>query len=209
MGKLPSASFLRQRGHAALGPTYNSAATCAFTRPTAIPSSCLPPTSPCGTTQVRHATYVMRSRRPYQFTQLVQLSDGSTYTMRTTSPASLLKSTKDTRNHVMWQPSEKSLRNVELDEAGKLAAFRERFGRGWDLEEKPVEGSVEEAAGAAPGKGAKGKPAKAAEAAPAAPAIDAFDSLADLISGYAAKETSISGGGLSAKEQAKKDKKKK
>ncbi|KAK8116974.1 mitochondrial 54S ribosomal protein bL31m [Apiospora kogelbergensis] len=73
-------------------------------------------------------------KRPYAFTQVIQLSDGSTFTMRTASPHSLVKSTKDTRNHVMWNPSEKSLKNIEVDEAGKLAAFRERYGRGWDAQ---------------------------------------------------------------------------
>ena len=34
----------------------------------------------------------------------------------------------------MWQPSLDSLRNVEQDEAGRLRAFREKFGRGWDLD---------------------------------------------------------------------------
>lgn len=33
---------------------------------------------------------------------------------------------------MLWQPSERSLKNVELDEAGRLAAFRERFGRAYD-----------------------------------------------------------------------------
>lgn len=46
----------------------------------------------------------------------------------------MYRSTKDTRNHPLWQPSLDSLRNVEQDEAGRLRAFRERFGRGWDLE---------------------------------------------------------------------------
>lgn len=35
------------------------------------------------------------------------------------------------------------MRNVELDEAGKLAAFRERFGRGYDATAQAVEGAVE------------------------------------------------------------------
>jgi hypothetical protein len=60
----------------------------------------------------------------------------------------------------MWQPSEKSLRNVELDEAGKLAAFRERFGRGYDISSEPGAG----------------------EETSERPAQDAF---ADLITGYA------------------------
>ncbi|KAL6879803.1 hypothetical protein HDV57DRAFT_517886 [Trichoderma longibrachiatum] len=89
---------------------------------------------------VRHATFIPRPRRPYTFTQLVQLSDGSTYTARTTSPLPLYRAAKDTRNTLLWQPSEKSLRNVELDEAGKLAAFRERFGRVFDA---PAAASVE------------------------------------------------------------------
>ena len=84
--------------------------------------------------QVRHATLLKRPHRPYTFTQLITLSDGSTYTARTTSPKPLFKSTKDTRNHPLWQPSLDSLRNVEQDEAGRLRAFRERFGRGWDLD---------------------------------------------------------------------------
>ncbi|KUJ21367.1 uncharacterized protein LY89DRAFT_639367 [Mollisia scopiformis] len=85
-------------------------------------------------TQARHASLLRRPHRPYTFTQLVTLSDGSTYTCRTTSPAPVFRSTKDTRNHPLWQPSLDSLRNVEQDEAGRLRAFRERFGRGWDLD---------------------------------------------------------------------------
>ncbi|KAI2643402.1 hypothetical protein GGS21DRAFT_496138 [Xylaria nigripes] len=91
-----------------------------------------PSHTPLSHTPSRAATLIRRPKRPYTFTQLVQLSDGSTYTMRTSSPLALYKSTKDTRNHVKWNPNEKSLQNVEVDEAGKLAAFRERFGRNWD-----------------------------------------------------------------------------
>lgn len=61
--------------------------------------------------------------------------------MRTTSPYALYKSTKDTRNHALWNPSEKSLRNLEVDEAGKLAAFRERFGRTWDAPAVSIAGT--------------------------------------------------------------------
>ncbi|KAB5550925.1 hypothetical protein GE09DRAFT_1059458 [Coniochaeta sp. 2T2.1] len=153
--------------------------------------------SPLQTTQVRHATFVPRSRRPYTFTQLIQLSDGSTYTMRTTSPAALFKSTKDTRNHALWQPSDPNLRNVEVDEAGKLAAFRARFGRGWDVDVGKEE--VE----AAEGEGGAKKVEQGEEEE-----MD-YDSFADLISGYAKHETQSKSGGVSAKEQAKLDKKKK
>ncbi|KAL8905755.1 MAG: hypothetical protein Q9207_002424 [Kuettlingeria erythrocarpa] len=84
--------------------------------------------------QVRHATLIRRPKRPYTFTQLVTLSDGSTYTQRTTSPAPVYTSTKDTRNTALWNPSSQKLLNVEADEAGRLRAFREKFGRGWDAE---------------------------------------------------------------------------
>ncbi|KAL8804583.1 MAG: hypothetical protein Q9200_005772 [Gallowayella weberi] len=84
--------------------------------------------------QLRHATLLRRPKRPYTFTQLVTLSDGSSFTHRTTSPAPVYKSTKDSRNTALWNPSSQKLLNVEADEAGRLKAFRKRFGRGWDAE---------------------------------------------------------------------------
>jgi hypothetical protein len=65
----------------------------------------------------------------------------------------------------MWQPSMSSLRNVEEDEAGRLRAFREKFGRGWDAD---ITGSEEGADGVTGQDGAEG----------------VEDSLMDLISGY-------------------------
>ena len=97
----------------------------------------------CAAQQVRHATYVARPRRPYTFTQIIQLSDGSAYTHRTTSPQALYRANKDSRNTLTWNPHETSLKNVEVDEAGKLAAFRERFGRAFDNQNK--EEGVEQA----------------------------------------------------------------
>jgi hypothetical protein len=115
--------------------------------------------------------------------------------MRTTSPTALFKSTRDTRNHALWQPSDASLRNVEVDEAGKLAAFRARFGRGWDVDTAAPEGA---AVGAA--EVPKEEEKKEMD----------YDSFADLISGYAFREGGKkAAGGLSAKEQAKLEKKKK
>lgn len=169
-----------------------------------LTSSCRPTTTsasahthqPIQSSQVRHATKIHRPRRPYQFTQLVQLSDGSTYTVRTTSPMGLYKSTKDSRNHILWQPTEKALRNLEADEAGKLAAFRERFGRSWDVAAAPAE---EEAS----------SDKKKIEAAEPAKVEDPIDILGDLISGYAANDPNVKAGGLSAKDQARADKSKK
>jgi predicted secreted protein len=82
--------------------------------------------------QCRHATLLRRPRRPYTFTQLVTLSDGSTFIHRTTSPLSVYRSNRDTRNSPLWNPSSHKLLAAEDDEAGRLAAFRARFGRGWD-----------------------------------------------------------------------------
>lgn len=217
MGKLPSTLLRRP----SLAGSYLP------TAPNSLSHTPLPSHQPpqCLSSQVRHATFVPRSRRPYQFTQLVQLSDGSTFTVRTTSPLALYKSDKDSRNHILWQPTNKSLRNVEVDEAGKLAAFRERYGTSWDLDApaaaKPEEANQGAAAAAAVApsgkdgekevkvdKGESKKPeAKAAAPVPAeaeAPE-DPFDSLVDLISAYATDSKSMQGG-LSAKDQAKKDK---
>lgn len=148
-----------------------------------------PSHTPLSLTPSRAATLIRRPRRPYAFTQLVQLSDGSTYTVRTASPLALYKSTKDTRNHALWNPNEKSLQNVEVDEAGKLAAFRERFGRGWDA-------GVEDTSASAGGTGAKDD--AGSTSASGAGTVEGSgsgsgrkdrggsdDALADLIAGYA------------------------
>ncbi|KAK5126272.1 hypothetical protein LTR85_010507 [Meristemomyces frigidus] len=84
--------------------------------------------------QIRHASLLRRPKRPYTFTQLITLSDGSTFTHRTTSPQPIYRSTKDTKNSALWNPSSQKLLNVEEDEAGRLKRFRRRFGRGFDAE---------------------------------------------------------------------------
>ncbi|KAL9113380.1 MAG: hypothetical protein Q9227_002421 [Pyrenula ochraceoflavens] len=89
----------------------------------------------------RTARLLRRPKRPYTFTQLITLSDGSAYTIRTTSPFPVYRSARDTRNAPLWNPSSRELLNVEADEAGRLAAFRARFGRGWDAsKESSMEG---------------------------------------------------------------------
>ncbi|KAI1463422.1 uncharacterized protein F4812DRAFT_446885 [Daldinia caldariorum] len=160
------------------------------------PSALLKPShTPLSHTPSRAATIIRRPRRPYTFTQLVQQTDGSTYTHRTTSPLALYKSTKDTRNHILWQPSDSSLRNVEVDEAGKLAAFRDRFGRGWDAEggareEHPdaVDKSDRTAEAPSDADAAATADTAANKAPEKAPAHDSYDALSDLISSYSAKQ---------------------
>ncbi|KAJ1555762.1 hypothetical protein HK405_013490, partial [Cladochytrium tenue] len=60
---------------------------------------------------------------PPAFAQTVVHSDGSTFTLRVTSPKALLQLTKDTRNHALW---DRRLSAVD-DRAGELARFRRRF----------------------------------------------------------------------------------
>ncbi|OAA36554.1 hypothetical protein BBO_08136 [Beauveria brongniartii RCEF 3172] len=154
----------------ALAPTRAGTSSCLLSTTTTrtTPSSSL-------RAHARHATFIARPRRPYKFTQMVRLSDGSTYTMRTTSPEPLYRPVKDTRNALLWQPSDKSLRNVELDEAGRLAAFRERFGRGFDATAATTGEQQEE-------------PDVTPESATAG-ASGTGDAFADLLAGYAPKDT--------------------
>lgn len=84
--------------------------------------------------QCRHARLLRRPKRPYTFTQLVTLSDGSAFTLRTTSPTPVYRSTRDTKNAPLWNPRSKELLNVEDDDAGRLAGFRARFGGGYDTQ---------------------------------------------------------------------------
>ncbi|KAK3063359.1 hypothetical protein LTS18_000964 [Coniosporium uncinatum] len=119
-------------------------------------------------TQIRHATLLRRPKRPYTFTQLITLSDGSTFLHRTTSPQPVYKSTKDARNSPLWNPSSQKLMNVEEDEAGRLAGFRRRFGRGWDSE-------------------ALAEQEESREGEEKLPEEQADESLLDLISGFGNK----------------------
>jgi hypothetical protein len=52
--------------------------------------------------------------------------------MRTTSPIPVYRSTRDTRNSALWNPTSKELLSVEDDESGRLASFRARFGTTFD-----------------------------------------------------------------------------
>jgi len=79
----------------------------------------------------------------------------------------------------MWNPSLDSLKNVEEDEAGRLRAFREKFGRGWDVEST--------------GEGGEGMEERE-------------ESLIDLISGYGLANAAAEDGkaGKKASEKGKK-----
>ncbi|KAG2418211.1 hypothetical protein HFD88_001312 [Aspergillus terreus] len=145
--------------------------------------------------QCRHATLLRRPKRPYTFTQLITLSDGSAFTHRTTSPAPVYRSTRDTRNSLLWNPSSSKLMNVEEDEAGRLAAFRAKFGRSWDAN-TPVEGETDTKTPKQETK--QSKDDAAAAAAAAAEAQEEEDNLLDLISSFGQEEQS---GGASGKKK--------
>ncbi|KAF7592177.1 hypothetical protein BBP40_000518 [Aspergillus hancockii] len=134
--------------------------------------------------QCRHATLLRRPKRPYTFTQLITLSDGSTFTHRTTSPAPVYRSTRDTRNSLLWNPSSSKLMNVEEDEAGRLAAFRAKFGRSWDAN-TPTEEELKNKA--------EQTSEEAAAAAEAAATEEEEDNLLDLISTFGQEDQQPSG----------------
>lgn len=115
-------------------------------RPSTLPSLPFSSTNTSSSTtyicqSCRHARLLRRPKRPYTFTQLVTMSDGSAFTMRTTSPMPVYRSTRDTRNVPLWNPSSKELLNVEDDEAGRLAGFRARFGKGFDAQREAAVGT--------------------------------------------------------------------
>ncbi|CAD0106530.1 unnamed protein product [Aureobasidium uvarum] len=146
------------------------------------PRACLRIAS-SSTQQVRHASLMRRPKRPYTFTQLVTLSDGSSFVQRTTSPQPVYRSTKDVRNNPLWNPSSQKLLNIEEDEAGRLKRFRGRFGRGWDAEAVAGSEDVRD-----------GEEALAPE--------EAEDSLLDLISNYG-NEAEAGAKAAGKKEEAK------
>ncbi|KAJ5082725.1 hypothetical protein N7532_011768 [Penicillium argentinense] len=167
-----------------------TAATIPSTTTTILPSR-LPTSLSKATTficsQCRHATLLRRPKRPYTFTQLITLTDGSAFTLRTTSPAPVYRSTRDTRNSLLWNPSSSKLMNVEEDEAGRLAAFRARFGRSWDAS------APAEAAEAAPKDSADAKAKEEAARAQAQAEQEEEDNLLDLISSFGQEENQGSG----------------
>lgn len=129
--------------------------------------------------QIRHATLIRRPKRPYTFTQLVTLSDGSTFTHRTTSPAPVYTSQKDSRNTPLWNPSLHKVLTADSDEAGRLKAFRDKFGQGWNASARGGKGpdGEELSVGVDGGHsgGQKGGKARSPQEG---------DNLLDLISGY-------------------------
>ncbi|KAH6563930.1 hypothetical protein BSLG_000091 [Batrachochytrium salamandrivorans] len=74
---------------------------------------------------------------PPQFHQKVVHSDGSTFTIRSSSPRSILVLTRDTCNHQLWNPSSQAVD----DRGGELRKFSERFASLGDL--RSLESEIE------------------------------------------------------------------
>ncbi|KAI7881114.1 hypothetical protein K492DRAFT_177413 [Lichtheimia hyalospora FSU 10163] len=80
----------------------------------------------------RHIGHIARpflrhvSTKPEQFLQTVVLSNGATFTVRTTSPKAQVILSKDTRNHPLWNPA--MLKEGVRDESEQLSKFQKRFG---------------------------------------------------------------------------------
>lgn len=120
----------------------------------------------------------------------------------------MYRSTKDTRNHLTWQPSEVSLKNIEVDEAGKLASFRGRFGTQYDLGEDPVADEAIVKKDSKASKDAKAEAEAEAEAERKEKEKDAVDSFSELMASYVREEPSLKGGQVASNRVAKKGKKK-
>ncbi|KAI8069943.1 hypothetical protein BC940DRAFT_296541 [Gongronella butleri] len=64
---------------------------------------------------------------PEKFLQTIVLSNGATFTVRTTSPVrSQVRLTKDTRNHPLWNPA--MLKEGVTGESEQMSKFQKRFG---------------------------------------------------------------------------------
>ena len=86
--------------------------------------------TPSTCTLVRHAS-TQQTVKPEKFVQTVVLSNGATFTVRTTSPRANIRLAKDTRNHPLWNPA--MLKEGVRDESEQLSKFQKRFGAESDL----------------------------------------------------------------------------
>ncbi|KAI7861352.1 hypothetical protein BDF14DRAFT_1738891 [Spinellus fusiger] len=81
---------------------------------------------------VRYASTAAPASKPEVFLQTIVMSNGATFTVRTTSPVRpQIRLTKDTRNHPLWNPS--MLKQGLTEESEQLTKFQKRFGGGADL----------------------------------------------------------------------------
>ncbi|RKP35968.1 hypothetical protein BJ085DRAFT_23850 [Dimargaris cristalligena] len=77
---------------------------------------------------IKKKKYTGPTTNPEIFSQRVVLTDGSTITLRTTSPKSQLKLTKDTRNHPLWNPTLGNLMSDDVDHLQRFSKFSDLEG---------------------------------------------------------------------------------
>lgn len=117
----------------------------------------------------------------------------------------MYRSTRDTRNSPLWNPSSKALANVEEDEAGRLAAFRARFGRGFDAS-KELDREVESQSGPARDRMEAERQTATQTGLEDADYNEEDESLLDLISGFGQEEAAKKDGTPMAKKTKTKTK---
>ncbi|KAF9415578.1 hypothetical protein BGZ94_000057 [Podila epigama] len=120
--------------------------------------------SSSSSTTTKTTTSSTKPKSPELFDQTVVLSNGATFTLRTSSPRSQLRLTRDTRNHPLWNPE---LRGTSTgDDSGQLSKFAKKFGDmdgfgdlefadGGDVDRKSL--TAKQVAQATPTTGGKGK----------------------------------------------------
>ncbi|KAL0074324.1 hypothetical protein J3Q64DRAFT_1772586 [Phycomyces blakesleeanus] len=112
-------------------------------------------------TQVRHASTASKSVKPEIFLQTIVMSNGATFSVRTTSPVrAQIRLTKDTRNHPLWNPA--MLKAGLTEESERLTKFQKRFGESADLADISWIESDEAISAAMKKAAASGGPAKKA-----------------------------------------------
>ncbi|KAF8595186.1 hypothetical protein BDV93DRAFT_501441 [Ceratobasidium sp. AG-I] len=80
------------------------------------------------------------------YPQTVFLSDGSSFTHRTTTPRSIVRLTRDITNNPVWQPGQEARAGEEEDLSGRLGRYKRRFEESqWG--EGELEGLMDQAKG--------------------------------------------------------------
>ncbi|KIP05175.1 hypothetical protein PHLGIDRAFT_92496 [Phlebiopsis gigantea 11061_1 CR5-6] len=101
--------------------------------------------SPYGRAHVwKHRDFKMPKPFVPQFPQRVVLSDGSSFVHYTTSPRSIFKTTRDTRNNPIWNAFVATEgEDVEAKASGRMGRFSRRF-EGMDISVDEVVGDTKE-----------------------------------------------------------------
>ncbi|KAG9087245.1 hypothetical protein FS749_003060 [Ceratobasidium sp. UAMH 11750] len=103
--------------------------------------------SPYGRTHLIPTTPKLPNPVVPTYPQTVFLSDGSSFTHRTTAPRSIVRLTRDITNNPVWQPGLEARAGEEEDLSGRLGRYKRRFDDESQFEEGELEGLMEAAKG--------------------------------------------------------------